>query len=178
MFSFAEGSFGYSLKPSFIFPKVPGRPFFPNLSEITTFAAAPLVLTPSVRNQGAPSVGSSARSRGDPQVGDTGPDRAERAGGAYSASSNSPLYPRFNVGCSSDTPSYNHHLQHVSLSPLRLQRPKPTLRRGYNGVRDTDSMHDIFRLPLGICLYMYIYTFIYMFIIHTSNNVYYVHIYI
>ena len=30
---------------------VPGRAFFPNLSKIITFAAAPLVLTPFVRNQ-------------------------------------------------------------------------------------------------------------------------------
>ena len=35
-----------------VFPKVPGRTFFPNLSKIITFAAAPLVLTPFVRNQG------------------------------------------------------------------------------------------------------------------------------
>ena len=36
----------------FIFPKVPGRTFFPNLSTFITSAAAPLVLTPFVRNQG------------------------------------------------------------------------------------------------------------------------------
>ena len=30
---------------------MPGRTFFPNLSEIITFAAAPLVLTPFVRKQ-------------------------------------------------------------------------------------------------------------------------------
>ena len=35
----------------FIFPKVPGHTFFPNLSKIITFAAAQLVLTPFVRNQ-------------------------------------------------------------------------------------------------------------------------------
>ena len=34
-----------------IFPKVPGRTFFPNLSKLITFAAAPLMLTPFVRNQ-------------------------------------------------------------------------------------------------------------------------------
>ena len=33
-----EGPFGYS---TFIFPKVPGRTYFPNLSEFITFAAAP-----------------------------------------------------------------------------------------------------------------------------------------
>ena len=38
--------FGYSRQPSFIFPKVPGRTFFPNLSILITSAAAPLVLTP------------------------------------------------------------------------------------------------------------------------------------
>ena len=35
----------------FIYQKVPGRAFFPNLSTFITFAAAPLVLTPFVRNQ-------------------------------------------------------------------------------------------------------------------------------
>ena len=35
-------------------PKVPGRTFFPNLSKFIAFAAAPLVLTPFVRNQGLP----------------------------------------------------------------------------------------------------------------------------
>ena len=34
-----------------ISPKVPGRTFFPDLSKLNTFAAAPLVLTPFVRNQ-------------------------------------------------------------------------------------------------------------------------------
>ena len=47
-----EGLLGYSRWPTFIFPKVPGRTFFPNLSKFITFAAAPLVLTPFVRNQG------------------------------------------------------------------------------------------------------------------------------
>ena len=46
-----EGPFGYSRKPTFIFPKVPGPTFFPNLSRFITFAAAPLVLTTFVRNQ-------------------------------------------------------------------------------------------------------------------------------
>ena len=30
---------------------VPGRTFFPNLSNVITFAVAPFVLTPFVRNQ-------------------------------------------------------------------------------------------------------------------------------
>ena len=47
-----EGPFGYSRSPTFIFPKVPGCTFFPNLSKFITFAAAPSVLTPFVRNQG------------------------------------------------------------------------------------------------------------------------------
>ena len=46
-----QGLLGYSRLPTFIFPKVPGRTFFPNLSEFITSAAAPLVLTPFVRNQ-------------------------------------------------------------------------------------------------------------------------------
>ena len=37
-----------------IFPKVPGHTFFLNLPKITTSAAAPLVLTPFVRNQRRP----------------------------------------------------------------------------------------------------------------------------
>ena len=49
-----EGLFGYSRQPTFIFPKVPGHTFFPNLSKILTVAAAPLVLTPFVRNQAQP----------------------------------------------------------------------------------------------------------------------------
>ena len=48
-----EGPFGYSALPTFILPKVPGRTFFPNLSKIITFAAAPLVSTPFVRDQDA-----------------------------------------------------------------------------------------------------------------------------
>ena len=35
----------------FIFQKVPGRTFFPNLTKFITFTAAPLVLTPFVHNQ-------------------------------------------------------------------------------------------------------------------------------
>ena len=46
-----EGPFGYSRWPTFVFPKVPGRTFFLNLSKIITFAAAPSVWTPFVRNQ-------------------------------------------------------------------------------------------------------------------------------
>ena len=38
----------------FIIRKVPGRTFFLNLSKFITFAAATLVLTPFVRNQGFP----------------------------------------------------------------------------------------------------------------------------
>ena len=38
------------------------------------------------------------------------------------------LYPHFDVGC-----ALTHHDQHVSSSPLRLQSPKPTLRRGCKG---------------------------------------------
>ena len=43
--------FGYSGQPKFVFTKVPGRTFFLNLSNNIAFAAAPLVLTPFVRNQ-------------------------------------------------------------------------------------------------------------------------------
>ena len=46
-----EGLFGYSHSPTFIFPKMPGRTFFPNLAKVITFAAFPLVLTPFVRNR-------------------------------------------------------------------------------------------------------------------------------
>ena len=49
----AEGLFGYSREPASIYPEVPGRTFFTNLSKIITFAAAPLVLTPFVCNQSA-----------------------------------------------------------------------------------------------------------------------------
>ena len=38
-----EGLFGYSRQSAFIFLKVPGRPFFPNLSKFIIFAAAPFV---------------------------------------------------------------------------------------------------------------------------------------
>ena len=47
-----EGLFGYSRLPTFIFSKVAGLAFSPNLSKFITFAAAPVVLTPFVRNQG------------------------------------------------------------------------------------------------------------------------------
>ena len=47
-----EGPFGYSRSPTSIFPEVPGRTLFPNLSKCITLAAAPLVSTPFVRNQG------------------------------------------------------------------------------------------------------------------------------
>ena len=43
--------------------EVPGRTFFSSLSKSITFAAAPLVLTPFARNQGAPRPG---RLRADP----------------------------------------------------------------------------------------------------------------
>ena len=46
-----EGLFGYSRLPTLMFPKVPGRAFFPNLPKFITLAAAPLVLTPFVRNK-------------------------------------------------------------------------------------------------------------------------------
>ena len=46
-----EELFGYSRQPTSISPKVPGRTLSPNLSNKFTFAANPLVLTPSVRNQ-------------------------------------------------------------------------------------------------------------------------------
>ena len=42
---------GTPVKPTFIFPKVPGRTFFPIRQKSIVFAAAPLVLTPFVRNQ-------------------------------------------------------------------------------------------------------------------------------
>ena len=37
---------------TFIFPKVTGRAFFPNLSKMIAFAAAPLASTPFVRMRG------------------------------------------------------------------------------------------------------------------------------
>ena len=43
--------FGYSLEPTLILPKVPGWTCFPDLTKVMAFAAAPLVLTPFVRNQ-------------------------------------------------------------------------------------------------------------------------------
>ena len=48
-FMFFDRLFGYSRSRA----KVPGRTFFPNLSKFSTFAAAPLVLTPFARNQGS-----------------------------------------------------------------------------------------------------------------------------
>ena len=48
---FRQGLFGYFFKPAFLFPKVPGRTFLHNQSKIIKSAAAPLVLTPFVRNQ-------------------------------------------------------------------------------------------------------------------------------
>ena len=53
---------GTAVKPTFVFPKVPGRTFFPNLSEFVTSAAAPLVLTPFVCDQ----LGSDCQSKGTP----------------------------------------------------------------------------------------------------------------
>ena len=54
---FWQSTFGYSLCPTFISPEVTGCTFFPNLSKFITFAAAPLLLTPFVRNQNAPGRG-------------------------------------------------------------------------------------------------------------------------
>ena len=42
-----EGLFGYSHQPAFIFPKVPGRTFFPNLSKcINHFCSGPISVDP------------------------------------------------------------------------------------------------------------------------------------
>ena len=46
-----EKLFVYPRPPTFVFQKVLVYTFFPNLSKSITFAAAPLVLTPFVRNQ-------------------------------------------------------------------------------------------------------------------------------
>ena len=46
-----RGTFGVLPLTYLIFTKVSGRTFFPNLSKGITFAAAPLVLTPFVRNK-------------------------------------------------------------------------------------------------------------------------------
>ena len=46
-----EGPFGYSPLTYFYLPKSDSAYLFPNPSNFTTFAAAPLVLTPFVRNQ-------------------------------------------------------------------------------------------------------------------------------
>ena len=49
---FLTGTFRVLPLPYFYIPKsVPGRTFFPNPSKFITFAAAPLVLTPLVRNR-------------------------------------------------------------------------------------------------------------------------------
>ena len=48
---FDWGTFWVHPLTYFIFPKVPGRTFFPNLLRFITFAVSPLVLTPFVRNQ-------------------------------------------------------------------------------------------------------------------------------
>ena len=49
-----EGPFGHSRWPTFIFPKVPGRTFFPQSVKIYYFRYGPLVLTPFVHNQHEP----------------------------------------------------------------------------------------------------------------------------
>ena len=49
---FDRGTFWVLTLTYFYLPKVPGRTSFPNLSKLITFAAAPLVLTPFVRDQG------------------------------------------------------------------------------------------------------------------------------
>ena len=54
MFFSTEGLFGCPHEPTFIFPNVPRCTFFPKLSKFSTFAAAPLALTPFVRNQTKP----------------------------------------------------------------------------------------------------------------------------
>ena len=46
-----RGTFWVLPLTTLVFAKVPGRTFSPNLSKLITFAAAPLVLTPFVRNQ-------------------------------------------------------------------------------------------------------------------------------
>ena len=48
---FGRGTFWALPLTYFIIPKVTGRTFFPNRSKFATFAAAPSVLTPFVRNQ-------------------------------------------------------------------------------------------------------------------------------
>ena len=50
---FDRGTFWVLPLTYFYIPKVPGRTFLPNLSKFITFAAAPLALTPFVRNQGS-----------------------------------------------------------------------------------------------------------------------------
>ena len=49
---FTEGLFGEVLLLTYLYlPESSGRTFFPNLSKLIAFAAAPLVLTPFVRSQ-------------------------------------------------------------------------------------------------------------------------------
>ena len=60
-----EGLFGYSRWSTFISPEVAGHTFFANLSKFITFAAAPLVLTPCVRNQGSLDVRGEGQARSD-----------------------------------------------------------------------------------------------------------------
>ena len=52
---FDRGTFWVFPLAYFDLPKSARASFFPNLSKLITFAAAPLVLTPFVRNQGNPS---------------------------------------------------------------------------------------------------------------------------
>lgn len=63
---FDGGTFWVLPLTTFIFPKVPGRSFFPKASKLVTFAAAPVVLTPSVRNQHATLSPDCFVIRGDP----------------------------------------------------------------------------------------------------------------
>ena len=48
---FDRGTFGVLPLTYLCFPKSAQGTFFPNMSKLITFAAAPLVLTPFVRNQ-------------------------------------------------------------------------------------------------------------------------------
>ena len=63
--------------------------------------------------------------------------------------SGTPLYPHFNVGY-----ARTRHLQHVCSSPLRLQSPKPTLRRGYKGY----ATLILCRIVSAYGIYIYIYS--------------------
>ena len=73
---FGRGTFWVLPFTYFIFPKVPGRTFFPNPSKVITFAAAPLVSTPFVRNQGA---AAAAEGRGRAVQADRGAPGGPRA---------------------------------------------------------------------------------------------------